>query len=83
VKEQRAKGEEQRVKNLCPSRFALCTLQPNRVVFRVRVRGVSGNEVANPTERAASPKPKTGRENQPEDTCQYPAVIKLANPGNY
>ncbi len=65
-----------------PSDFeakAYSELKSDRVLFRVRVGAVRCNEVTNPAEGAAWPDPESGRENQPQHSCQNPAVIDLPN----
>ena len=50
--------------------------------FRVGIRAVRGDEVADPAERAARPKPESRRENQPQNSRQISAVIELPNARN-
>ena len=50
--------------------------------FRVRIRGVGGNDVTDPAERAAGPDPKPRCENQPENSRQNAPVVKLPDAGN-
>ena len=57
-------------------------LGADRMVFCERVSGVSGNDVTDPTKRAASSNPETGSNDKPENAGQNPAVVQLAHAGN-
>ena len=57
-------------------------LDAYRVVFRVRVSGVGGDEVADPTERAAGANPEAGRNDEPENPGEDAPVVKLAHSRN-
>lgn len=52
------------------------------MIFCERVGGVSGDDVTDPTERAAAANPKAGGDDQPENAGKYAAVVKLAHAGN-
>src|SRR5688572_24267915 len=50
------------------------------VFFCPAVRGVGGDEVANPAQHAARPQPKSRSDDQPEDSAQEFAVVDLSHP---
>jgi len=52
------------------------------MIFRVRVCGVGGDDVTDPTERAAGANPEAGRNDEPENAGEYATVVKLANARN-
>ena len=57
-------------------------LKADGMFFRVGVGAVRGDEVADPAERAAGSKPESRRENQPQNSRQDTAVVKLPHSGN-
>ncbi len=52
------------------------------MVLRKGVGGIGGDDVADPTERAAAANPQARRNDQPEDAGEYAAIVKLAHAGN-
>ena len=58
------------------------SLYADRVLFSVGVGAVRGNDVADPTERAARTEPESRGENQPQYSRQNAAVVELANARN-
>lgn len=52
------------------------------MLLGVAVGRVGRDEVANPAERAARSDPEAGRDNQPAEPRQNPAVVKLADTRN-
>ena len=56
---------------------------PHRVLFRIRIGAICGNEMTNPAECSASPDPKARGKDQPQNSCKNSTVIKLTNSGNY
>jgi len=52
------------------------------MIFRVGVGGVGGDEVTDPTQRAAGANPETRGDDEPKDTGQNAAVVKLAHTRN-
>ena len=65
-----------------PEKSCKSCLNTNWVFFSVGVRAVCGDDVADPPERAARPKPETRRQDQPQYPRQYAAVVELANARN-
>ncbi len=52
------------------------------MLFRIRVGGVSRDDVTNPAERSACAEPETGRQYKPENARDYATVVELTDAGN-
>ena len=52
------------------------------MVLSERVGGVRGDDMADPTKRAAGANPKSGGNNEPKYARQNAAVVELAHTGN-
>ena len=49
------------------------------MILSVGISRVRRDDVANPTECSASSNPETGREDQPKNSRQNPAIVKLSD----
>jgi hypothetical protein len=65
----------------CPMTNGKCS-DSDGVFLGVGVRGVCGDDVANPAQRAAGPKPESRRYNQPENSCQNATIVELPHSRN-
>ena len=54
----------------------------NGMILGVRVSSVRSDNVANPSQRPTAANPETWGDNQPKNSGEDAAVVKLANSGN-
>lgn len=67
----------------CPLKLRLLGLSnADGMIFCEGVRGIGGDDVTDPTERAARANPHAWCNDQPQNPGQDAAIVKLAHAGN-
>src|SRR5690606_2414905 len=55
---------------------------PVRLVLRVPISGVGGDQMADPPQRSTRPDPEPGRDDEPEDPSPEGAIVDLTDAGD-